>query len=136
MDDLKMTPDINGRARTLSDGHYLWDSLADVSYKDLTNGQRIYQGQYLDPVTGRETETYPDKESYSIFLNRVCDYLENEKNKLREKNRKENEEKEISRGFGWCDRCGSYCYGDCKANLGEGGWSVFDDWKNEVREMQ
>jgi hypothetical protein len=22
---------------------------------------------------------------------------------------------EVERGFGWCEKCGSYCYGDCEA---------------------
>jgi len=109
---------INDRIGTIESDQYRYMSFNKDFIFDKKNQKTIYQGKFLDSKTGKYDGTFPDA-SWIDFLYLVEKLLTEEKEVIRKKNEEELEVFEkreaASRGAGWCDKCQSYCYGDCQS---------------------
>lgn len=86
-----------------------WDGTDGNKLTHKASGRDIYhmswlneRGQMQEPVTGEI------KEQAINFWNELQE-LQNQKQQPIEIT-------EETHGFGWCEKCQSYCYGDCEAN--------------------
>jgi hypothetical protein len=89
---------------------FSWNtSSADfLTYK--STGQQIYQMEWYE---WKNSQPITDP----AIITAVKEFQTELRNLQSQKPpRREEEYQEEPHGFGWCDKCGSYCYGDCTAN--------------------
>ena len=92
---------------------FSWSMFDGTRGKQLchkASGRSIYQMQYIDPKTGYVSESVDEETRQAAIA--FWDELQNLQN---QKPAREAVGESV-RGSGWCDRCRSYCYGDCTAN--------------------
>lgn len=93
------------------DDNFSWSAFDGTSGCILTHkasGREIYQMHYLSD--GKKAEKVEgETRDLAIKFWDELNTLQNQKPIRIEENCEEH-------GFGWCDKCQSYCYGDCTAN--------------------
>ncbi len=97
-----------------------YNSCDPDSITDIVTGRTIWRGESINPddVTDRYDIDDDQKKQVNQFLAEIRKINTTAKLERAEKIRIENEKHATipSRGVGYCEKCGSYCFGDCEAN--------------------
>lgn len=88
-----------------------WDGTSGNMLKHKETGRWIYQMHWLNE-RGKMAERVDGdtREQASAF------WAELEQLQAQKPPRREEDYSVEKHGFGWCNKCHSYCYGDCEAN--------------------
>ena len=117
--EYKIEKNINDRIGEIETDLYKWTQFRKDEIFDKTAQKYIYQGKFVSPSTGKYDGTLPN-ESWLDFLHLVDKLLLDEKEAIRKKTEELLDEFEKLKltlhgtKSGWCEKCGTYCFGDCQ----------------------
>ena len=90
---------------------FAWESYRKSYLTHKPTGRQIYQMRWINKETG-----YTDQNVEGEIKEQAIAFLDEMWALRDQKPPRQMEFAEPEHGFGWCDKCESYCYGDCEAN--------------------